>query len=79
MGAWGYFEPPTTPSEEYPEEHPLYWDCWDMEDEDVERFLDQESLDERAEQESVPVIPTEWTNEWGAWLEEGERPVPNTG
>lgn len=71
MGAWGFYERPTTPSEEYPEGYNF--------DADFDHYYERESLDERAEQEPTDAIAVEESNDWGAWLEDGERPVPNTG
>lgn len=63
MGVWGFYNPPSEPA---------YAPDWQV----CEHIYEQESLDERAEQEDVET--EDWDNDWGAWLEVGERPVPNS-
>lgn len=64
MGQWGFYDRPTEPS------YAPDWEDWD-------RIYEQESLDERAEQNEC--VEEDDEKDWGAWLEDGERPVPNTG
>lgn len=64
MGQWGFYHRPTEPS------YAPDWEDWD-------RIYEQESLDERAEQNEC--VEEDDEKDWGAWLEDGERPVPNTG
>lgn len=71
MGSWGYYQYPTEP----PCHDCLYLTYCDC---DSDYYAEMESLDERAEQETDD-IPVEDENDWGAWLESGERPVPNAG
>lgn len=66
MGAWIPWQWPT---------EPVQMPDWQVDD----LYAEMESLDERAEQEPTDLIPVEESNDWGAWLEDGERPVPNTG
>lgn len=71
MGAWKPWQWPTEPPEE-----PAWYGAY-VEWLDDERVYEQESLDERAEQDEC--VEEDDERDWGAWLEDGERPVPNTG
>lgn len=71
MGQWGFYGYPSEP----PSREDYFYDWLDE-----ERCMDNDDLDIREEQGYYDeVIPDDDSLDYGAWLETGEIPLPNTG